>query len=116
MSSWTATTRRRCVRATEEGAAPGALAIADVGESGPAHWVIDGYHTLFAEAAAQAGFDALLVPAGVGSFAAAAARFGALAGRSVIAVEPRDRRLRDRLARRGRAGGRARPPAPAWRE
>jgi diaminopropionate ammonia-lyase len=75
-------------RATEAGAAPGALAIADVGDSGPAQWVIDGYHTLFAEAAAQAGFDALLVPAGVGSFAAAAARFGALAGRHVIAVEP----------------------------
>jgi diaminopropionate ammonia-lyase len=75
-------------RAIEEGAAPGTLAIADVGDSGPAHWVIDGYHTLFAEAAAQAGFDALLVPAGVGSFAAAAARFGALAGRRVIAVEP----------------------------
>ena len=75
-------------RATEEGAAPGALAIADVGESGPARWVIDGYHTLFAEAAAQAGFDALLVPAGVGSFAAAAGRYGALAGKAVIAVEP----------------------------
>ena len=75
-------------RATEEGAVLGTLAIADVGDSGPAHWVIDGYHTLFAEAAAQAGFDALLVPAGVGSFAAAAARFGALAGRRVIAVEP----------------------------
>jgi diaminopropionate ammonia-lyase len=75
-------------RATAEGAAPGALAIADVGDSGPAQWVIDGYHTLFAEAAAQAGFDALLVPAGVGSFAAAAARYGALAGKAVIAVEP----------------------------
>jgi diaminopropionate ammonia-lyase len=75
-------------RALEAGAEPGAVAIADVGESGPAHWVIDGYHTLFAEAAAQAGFDALLVPAGVGSFAAAAARYGALAGRAVIAVEP----------------------------
>ena len=50
--------------------------------------MIDGYHTLFAEAAAQAGFDALLVPAGVGSFAAAAARYGALAGKAVIAVEP----------------------------
>jgi diaminopropionate ammonia-lyase len=74
--------------ATEAATEPGALALADVGDSGPAHWVIDGYHTLFAEAAAQAGFDALLVPAGVGSFAAAAARYGALAGRAVIAVEP----------------------------
>lgn len=75
-------------QATTAAEAPGALEIADVGDSGPAHWVIDGYHTLFAEAAAQAGFDALLVPAGVGSFAAAAARYGALAGRPVIAVEP----------------------------
>ena len=74
--------------ATEAAAERGALALADVGDSGPSHWVIDGYHTLFAEAAAQAGFDALLVPAGVGSFAAAAARYGALAGRAVIAVEP----------------------------
>ena len=87
-SSWTATTRRRSVAPSEAGAAPEALAIADVGDSGPAHWVIDGYHTLFAEAAAQASFDALLVPAGVGSLAAAAARFGALAGGRVIAVEP----------------------------
>ena len=75
-------------RASEAAAEPGALGIADVGGAGPAHWVIDGYHTLFAEAAAQAGFDALLVPAGVGSFAAAAARYGALAGKAVIAVEP----------------------------
>jgi diaminopropionate ammonia-lyase len=75
-------------QATAAAAEPGALGIADVGGAGAAHWVIDGYHTLFAEAAAQAGFDALLVPAGVGSFAAAAARFGALAGRAVIAVEP----------------------------
>ncbi len=74
--------------ASEAAAEPGALEIADVGDSGPAHWVIDGYHTLFAEAAAQARFDTLLVPAGVGSFAAAAARYGALAGRTVIAVEP----------------------------
>ncbi len=74
--------------AREAAAAPDALEIADVGDSGPAHRVIDGYHTLFAEAAAQAGFDVLLVPAGVGSLAAAAARFGALAGKAVIAVEP----------------------------
>jgi diaminopropionate ammonia-lyase len=75
-------------RASEAAAEPGALEIADVGDSGPARWVIDGYHTLFAEAGAQAGFGALLVPAGVGSFAAAAARYGALAGKAVIAVEP----------------------------
>ena len=41
--------------AMEATAEPGALALADVGDSGPAHWVIDGSHTLFAEAAAQAG-------------------------------------------------------------
>jgi diaminopropionate ammonia-lyase len=75
-------------RASEAAAEPGALEIADVGDSGPARWVIDGYHTLFAEAGAQAGFGALLVPAGVGSLAAAAARYGALAGKAVIAVEP----------------------------
>lgn len=67
---------------------PGVLVLADVGESGPAHWVIDGYATLFAEAAAQAEFDVVLVPVGVGSLAAAAARFGATAGIPVIAVEP----------------------------
>ncbi len=75
-------------RAAADGAQPGALEIADVGESGPARWVIDGYATLFAEAAAQAVFDVLLVPVGVGSLAAAAARFGAHAGVRAIGVEP----------------------------
>ena len=74
--------------AAEEGARPGALEIADVGESGPAAWVVDGYATLFAEAAEQADFDAIVVPVGVGSLAAAAARFGAHAGVRVIGVEP----------------------------
>ncbi len=50
--------------------------------------MIDGYATLFAEAAEQASFDVLLVPVGVGSLAAAAARFGAQAGATVIGVEP----------------------------
>jgi diaminopropionate ammonia-lyase len=67
---------------------PGVLLLADVGDSCPAHWVIDGYATLFAEAAAQAEFDLVLVPVGVGSLAAAAARYGATAGVPVIAVEP----------------------------
>jgi diaminopropionate ammonia-lyase len=67
---------------------PGVVLIADVGVSGPAEWVIDGYQTLFAEAAAQATFDLVLVPVGVGSLAAAAARFGAAAGVPVVAVEP----------------------------
>lgn len=71
-----------------EGSREGCLEIADVGASGPAAWVIDGYATLFAEAAAQASFDLLLVPVGVGSLAAAAARFGARAGVKVVGVEP----------------------------
>jgi diaminopropionate ammonia-lyase len=66
----------------------GCLELGDVGESGPARWVIDGYATLFAEVAEQGDFDVIFVPAGVGSLAAAAARFGAQAGAGVIAVEP----------------------------
>jgi len=76
-----------CARAA--GAEAGALEVADVGESGPARWVIDGYATLFAElAAAGADADLLLVPVGVGSLAAAAARFGAATGTRVVGVEP----------------------------
>ena len=74
--------------AASEGARDGALEIADVGASGPAESVIDGYATLFAEAAEQARFDASVVPVGVGSLAAAAARFGAQAGVRVVGVEP----------------------------
>jgi diaminopropionate ammonia-lyase len=62
--------------------------IADVGETGPAEWVIDGYATLFAEAAGQATYDLILVPVGVGSLAASAARHGAQVGAQVIGVEP----------------------------
>jgi diaminopropionate ammonia-lyase len=72
-------------RAADE---PGALLLADVGADGPARWVIDGYATLFDEAAAQAAHDAVVVPVGVGSLAAAAARHGARAGIPVIGVEP----------------------------
>lgn len=69
--------------------AGGVALIADVGEpGGPAEWVIDGYATLFAEAAAQAEFDLILVPVGVGSLAAAAARHGAQLGVPVVGVEP----------------------------
>jgi diaminopropionate ammonia-lyase len=75
-------------RATAEGERPGVLAMADVGDSGPARWVVDGYQTLFAEAREQAAFDLLLVPVGAGSLAAAAARFGADAGVPVVGVEP----------------------------
>lgn len=74
--------------AEREGSREGSLEIADVGASGPARWVIDGYATLFDEAVAQASFEILLVPVGVGSLAAAAARFGAQAGVKVIGVEP----------------------------
>jgi diaminopropionate ammonia-lyase len=73
-------------RAAAEGAMPGMLAIADVGDSGPARRVIDGYATLFAELPEE--LDLLLVPAGVGSLAAAAARHGAASGAHVVAVEP----------------------------
>jgi diaminopropionate ammonia-lyase len=75
-------------QAVAEGERPGSLLIADVGESGPAHWVIDGYATLFAEAAEQAAHDLVIVPVGVGSLGAAAARHGAEHGIPVIAVEP----------------------------
>ena len=71
-----------------EGEREGFLEVADVGASGPAEWVVDGYATLFAEAAEQAVFDAIVVPVGVGSLAAAAARFGAAAGLRVVGVEP----------------------------
>jgi diaminopropionate ammonia-lyase len=73
-------------RAAREGAAPGGFALADVGASGPASWVIDGYATLFSEL--EGPFDVALVPVGVGSLGAAAARWGAQAGVPVIAVEP----------------------------
>jgi diaminopropionate ammonia-lyase len=74
-------------RAAAAAAEEGVVEIADVGGSGPAHWVIDGYATLFAEL--PPGIcDLLLVPVGVGSLAAAAARFGAHAGVPVVGVEP----------------------------
>jgi diaminopropionate ammonia-lyase len=75
-------------RARAAGGERGGVEIADVGDSGPAAWVVDGYATLFAEAAAQGRHDVLLVPVGVGSLAAAAARFAAHAGVRVIGVEP----------------------------
>jgi len=74
--------------AEEEARKPACLLIADVGSDGPARWVIDGYATLFAEAYSQADYDLLVVPVGVGSLAAAAARHGAAVGVPVIGVEP----------------------------
>ena len=50
------------VQATRAGGEPGAIEIADVGESGPARWVVDGYQTLYAEIEAQGGCDVVLVP------------------------------------------------------
>ena len=74
--------------AAAAGRRPGAAEIADVGTSPPAHWVIDGYATLFAELVAPAGrWDVLLVPTGVGSLAAAAARHAAAHDAAVVAVE-----------------------------
>lgn len=75
-------------RAAADGRQPGSAELADVGDCGPAHWVIDGYATLFAELARQGGADVVLVPIGVGSLGAAAARFGAATGTRVIGVEP----------------------------
>ncbi|CAB4696481.1 unannotated protein [freshwater metagenome] len=74
--------------ASAAGLEPGVATIADVGDSGPAEWVIDGYATLFDEAMEQARFDTIVVPVGVGSLAAAAVRLGAEAGVEVIGVEP----------------------------
>jgi diaminopropionate ammonia-lyase len=75
-------------QARAAGSEPGSVEIADVGESDTARWVIDGYATLFAETAEQGDYDVILVPVGVGSLAAAAARFAAHARASVIGVEP----------------------------
>ena len=72
--------------AARAGAEPGAAEVADVGSSRPARWVVDGYATLFAEVGRPV--DLVLVPVGVGSLAAAAARFGAQAGARVVGVEP----------------------------
>lgn len=66
----------------------GIALIADVGEAGAAAWVIDGYATLFSEAARQTSYDLILVPVGVGSLAAAAARHSAQVGARVVSVEP----------------------------
>jgi diaminopropionate ammonia-lyase len=56
--------------------APGVALVADTGTTASARWVIDGYSTLFREAAAQATHphDLIIVPVGVGSLAAAAVR------------------------------------------
>src|SRR4051794_5991587 len=73
-------------RAAVDAREPGVFELADVGAGGPAEWVIDGYATLFAEL--DRTFDTIIVPVGVGSLGAAAARYGARVGAEVIAVEP----------------------------
>jgi diaminopropionate ammonia-lyase len=67
---------------------PRTALIADVRQTRTAEWVIDGYATLFSEAADQAVYDLILVPVGVGALAAAAARHGAHVGARVVGVEP----------------------------
>jgi diaminopropionate ammonia-lyase len=75
-------------RAAAEAEAPGVVELADVGGAGPPGWAVDGYATLFEEAAEQADFNLLVVPVGVGSLASAAARFAAGRGVPVVAAEP----------------------------
>ena len=99
-------------QAAAEGARDGCLEVADVGDSGPAHWVIDGYATLFAEL--EEPFDVVLVPTGVGSLAAAAARHGAATGATVIAVEPVAAACLAASLAAGVPHPRRRPPARRW--
>lgn len=67
---------------TEEGVAT----IADIGSSWSARWVVDGYATLFAELEEHP--DVVVVPVGVGSLAAAAARYASEVGARLVGVEP----------------------------
>jgi diaminopropionate ammonia-lyase len=73
-------------RAAAEAERAGVLELADVGATDAARWVIDGYATLFAEL--EDDWDVMIVPVGVGSLAAAAARWGARNGTVVIGAEP----------------------------
>jgi diaminopropionate ammonia-lyase len=66
---------------------PGALAVADVGDGGPAAWVVDGYATLFEEAHAQAEYDVVVVPVGGGGGGAAACLTASLAAGGPTTVE-----------------------------
>jgi diaminopropionate ammonia-lyase len=76
--------------AEARGREPRAVVIADVGSTPSASDVIDGYATLFAEIERQlpSAADVLVVPVGVGSLAAAAARAAAAWGTRVVGVEP----------------------------
>lgn len=82
-------------RAEREADAPGTALVADTAATpviGPPEWVIDGYSTLFAEVDAQlpGPVGLVLVPAGVGSFTAAAVRWATHThpDTMVVAVEP----------------------------
>jgi diaminopropionate ammonia-lyase len=98
-------------RAQRYAEGPYVVELADVGSAASASAVIDGYATLFAEIGddsagglaslgglaqglglpprrGSGAFDAVLVPIGVGSLGAAAARWGAATGTAVIGVEP----------------------------
>lgn len=82
-------------RAESEADSPGTAVVADTATApvmGPPEWVIDGYSTLFAEVDEQlpAPVGLVLVPAGVGSFTAAAVRWAAHTHPDtlVVAVEP----------------------------
>ena len=87
-SSSTAPTRTRSPRPPRRRRSPAAIEIADIGDSGPARWVIDGYQTLFAEAAAQAAHDLMLVPVGVGSLPRPRPATAPRRGAAVVGVEP----------------------------
>ena len=98
--------RGRGARAAADGARAGRASSSPTSApSGPARWVIDGYATLFSELRRRRS-TSLLVPVGVGSLGAAAARWGAAVGTPVIARRAGRRGLPDRLAGRGRADGR----------
>jgi diaminopropionate ammonia-lyase len=75
-------------QAREAASDPRAAEIADTGCTPTAEWVIDGYATLFTEAFGQFPATLVMVPVGVGSLAAAAARAGADAGIPIVGVEP----------------------------
>lgn len=83
------------------------LLISDVGDNQPARDVIDGYSTLFGEI--DVDCDALVVPVGVGSLAAAAVRWARPRGVRVVAVEPERAAC---LAAALEAGRPARIPTP----
>jgi diaminopropionate ammonia-lyase len=78
--------------AQAQASAPGVALVADTGTTASARWVIDGYSTLFREAATQAArpHDLIIVPVGVGSLAAAAVRWAVHHRPSalVVGVEP----------------------------